>query len=164
MSLPTFTLVHVLLSLLGIVSGCVVTGGLIAGRKLTGWACLFLATTIATSVTGFFFPFEKFLPSHAVGILSLVVLALALVARFVGRLAGKWRAIYVLSSVFALYLNTFVLVVQLFLRVPALHELAPAQNEPPFAVSQAIVLVLFVVVAIAAVRGFRNTATPPASG
>lgn len=162
MSLSTFTLVHVLISLVGIVTGCMATGGFIVGKKLPIWTCLFLATTIATSVTGFFFPFEKFLPSHAVGIVSLVVLAVAMFARFVRRLAGRWSTIFVASAVMALYLNVFVLVAQLFLRVPALKELAPTQSEPPFAVAQAVVLALFIGIGVAAVRGLRKAADPHA--
>src|SRR5436853_7659706 len=119
-SLPTFTLIHVLLSVVGIVTGLVVAGGLAGGRQLDRWAVLFLVTTVATSVTGFGFPFVTFLPSHAVGIISLVVLAAAIVARYVKHLAGAWRRIYVAGTVVALYLNVFVLVVQLFRRLPAL--------------------------------------------
>src|SRR6202166_5475715 len=114
MTLSTFTLVHVVLSLVGIGSGLVVLFGLLAGKRLAGWTGLFLATTVATSVTGFGFPFDHFLPSHGVGILSLLVLAVAILALYSFHLAGAWRRIYVICAVIALYLNGFVLVVQAF--------------------------------------------------
>jgi hypothetical protein len=113
------------------------------------------ADNVATSVTGFGFPFAVLLPSHKVGIISLVVLAVAIVARYVRHLAGRWRWIYVVSAAAALYFNVFVLVVQLFRRVTVLQELAPTQSEPPFAVAQIIVLLLFVWVGIRAVKRFR---------
>ncbi len=150
MSLATYTLVHVLISLVGIASGFVVLIGLVAGKRFDRWTAVFLATTVATSVTGYGFPFEHLLPSHIVGAISLVVLAVALLARYTFHLAGAWRRVYAVSAVLALYLNVFVGVVQAFLKVPALRALAPKQTEPPFVVSQGIVLALFVVVAIAA--------------
>jgi hypothetical protein len=153
--LTTFTLVHVVLSLAGILAGCVVAGGLVAGKRLDGWTGVFLLTTVATSATGFGFPFVTFLPSHAVGIISLVVLAVAIFARYAKHLAGPWRRIYVAGTVIALYLNVFVLVVQLFRRIPALIVAAPKQEEPPFVVTQLLVLALFAWLARAAVKGFR---------
>ncbi|HEY6156706.1 MAG TPA: hypothetical protein VIV88_04595 [Gemmatimonadales bacterium] len=153
--LTTFTLVHVVVSLVGIFAGFVVAGGLVAGKRLDGWTGVFLVTTIATSVTGFGFPFETFLPSHAVGIISLVVLAAVVVARYLKHLAGPWRRIYVAGTVVALYLNVFVLLVQLFRRLPALIVAAPKQEEPPFVLTQLLVLALFAWLARAAVRGFR---------
>lgn len=158
LSLGTYTLIHVLISLAGIASGLVVLFGLIAGRRLDGWTAWFLATTVATSVTGFGFPFEHLLPSHIVGLLSLAVLALAIAARYGFHLRGAWRHVYVISAALALYLNVFVLVVQSFQKVPALHSLAPHQTEPPFAVAQAVVLVLFVVLAVMAAIRFRAEA------
>jgi hypothetical protein len=155
MSLATYTLVHVLISLVGIASGLVVLFGLITARRLEGWTALFLATTVATSVTGFGFPFDHLLPSHIVGLLSLVVLAIAIAARYAFHLRGAWRHVYVVSAVLALYLNVFVLVVQSFLKIPAFRALAPKQTEPPFVVSQGIVLVLFVVLAVVAAIRFR---------
>lgn len=152
----TFTLVHVVLSLVGIVSGLVVVVGLIAAKRFDVWTAVFLASTVATSVTGFLFPVEHFMPSHGVGILSLVVLAVAILARYAFHLAGAWRWIYVVSAVLALYLNVFVLIVQLFQKVPALKALAPTQSEPPFLLTQLVVLVLFVVFAIAATIRFRT--------
>ncbi len=152
--MPLFTLVHVLISLVGIVSGLVVLKAMLGGRNERGWTTVFLATTIATSATGFGFPFDHLLPSHIVGIISLVVLALAVYA-FCGRgLAGIWRSIYVITSVLALYLNVFVLVVQLFLKAPALKALAPTQGGPPFAIAQIALLVLFLVLGARAVKRF----------
>ena len=153
--ITTFTLIHVVLSLVGIFAGLVVAGGLVAGKRLDGWTGLFLVTTVATSVTGFGFPFEHFLPSHAVAILSLVVLPIVIVARYVKHLSGAWRGIYVAGAVFALYLNVFVLLAQLFLRLPALMAAAPTQKEPPFLVTQLVVLALFVWLGRAAMKGFR---------
>src|SRR6059036_3568977 len=152
--ITTFTLIHVVLSLIGIVAGLVVAGGLAGGRRLGRWALVFLVTTIATSVTGFGFPFVKFLPSHAVGIVSLVVLAVVIVAQYAKHFAGAWRRVYAVGVVLATYLNTFVLVTQLFLRLPALIVAAPHQSEPPFAITQGLVLALFVWLAAAADKGF----------
>lgn len=154
--MTAFTIVHVVLSLVGIVSGLVVAAGLTGARRLDGWTLLFLVTTVATSATGFGFPFDHLLPSHVVGVISLVVLAVAILARYVRRLAGAWRTTYVITTVVALYLNVFVLIVQAFRRVPALAAMAPTQSEPPFLVAQLAVMALFVVLGIAAVRGFRN--------
>src|SRR6202795_4236416 len=134
LSTPTFTLVHVVLSLMGIFAGLVAMLGLVAGKRLEGWTVVFLATTVATSVTGFGFPFDHLLPSHKVGILSLLVLPVAIAARYAFHLAGGWRRTYVMTAAAALYLNIFVLVVQLFLKVPALKDLAPTQKEPPFVI------------------------------
>jgi hypothetical protein len=153
--LPTFTLIHVLISVVGIISGLVVLGGLIAGARLEGWTALFLATTTLTSVTGFGFPTAAVSPAQIVGGLSLVVLAACLAARYWMKLAGGWRTTYIVTAVVATYLNVFVLVVQLFAKTPALAQLAPTQQEPPFALTQAFVLALFVWLGWAAVRGFR---------
>jgi hypothetical protein len=155
MTTSTFTLVHVLLSLVGIGSGFVVIFGLLTGKRLDGWTALFLATTVATSVSGFGFPFDHLLPSHKVGIISLVVLTLAILARYAFHLAGAWRRIYVISAVSALYLNVFVGVVQAFLKIPALKGLAPKQTEPPFLVAQLVVLVIFVGLTILAAKKFH---------
>ena len=155
MSTSTFTLVHVVLSLIGIFSGAFVLFGMFSSKRLDAWTALFLATTVLTSVTGFFFPRDQILPSHIVGIVSLVVLAVAILALYVYRLAGSWRWIYVASAVLALYLNVFVAVVQAFLKVPLLNALAPTQSEPPFAIAQGVVLVIFVVLGIWAVKSFH---------
>ncbi len=156
--MTTFTFVHVVISLVGIASGLVVLFGLLTGKWLDGWTALFLLATAATSLTGFGFPFDHLLPSHVVGIISLVVLAAAAAARYGFHLAGPWRWVYVAGAVLSLYLNVFVLIVQLFLKVPGIHALAPTQAEPPFAIVQGAVLVLFVVLGIAAAIKSR----PPA--
>jgi len=152
----TFTLVHVLLSLVGIGSGLLVAYGMLLGKRFDGATAIFLLTTVLTSLTGFLFPFEHLLPSHVVGVISLVALAIAILARYALHLAGAWRSIYVVCAVLALYLNVFVLVVQVFLKVPAVHALAPTQKEPPFLVVQLIVMALFVVLGIFAVKKFHN--------
>lgn len=151
----TLTLVHVIISLVGIGSGFVVVYGLLTGRRLQGWTTLFLATTVATSVTGFFFPFERLLPSHKIGIVSLFVLALAIIARYAFRMTGAWRWIYAVGAVLALYLNVFVGVAQAFRHVPVLHALAPTQSETPFLLTQLVVLLFFVSLAVVAAIRFR---------
>jgi hypothetical protein len=154
--MDTYTFVHVVISLVGIGSGLVVLGGLLTGKWLDGWTALFLLTTAATSLTGFGFPFDHLLPSHVVGIISLAALAAAAAARYGFHLAGPWRWIYVAGAVISLYFNVFVLIVQLFLKVPAIHALAPTQAEAPFAIVQGAVLVLFVGLGImAAIRSER---------
>jgi len=162
MSTETYTLLHVLISLVGIGSGLIVISGLLTGKRLDAWTAVFLATTVLTSVTGFGFPFEHLLPSHIVGIVSLVMLAVAIPARYVFRLAGKWRGIYVVGAATALYLNVFVLVVQAFLKVPALKALAPTQKEPPFLVAQLAVLLVFFGLTILAVKRFNIEPVPAA--
>jgi len=157
--MTTFTLVHVLISLAAIVSGFVVLFALIAGRQ-HGWTGCFLATTILTSVTGFLFPFHKLLPSHVIAAFSLVVLAASMFALYARHLVGAWRSTYVVTAIVALYFNVFVLIAQSFQKIPALKKLAPTQSEPPFAIAQCIVLLLFVVLGLAAVRGFRQKASP----
>jgi hypothetical protein len=151
-----FTVFHVVLSLIGIVSGLVVLFGMISGKRLDLWTGLFLLTTVATSVTGFFFPFHGVTPGIVVGGLSLILLALAIVGRYRRHLAGGWRKTYVITSVIALYFNVFVLIVQLFEKVPSLHALAPKGSEPPFLVTQVIVMVIFIALGIAAAKGFRE--------
>jgi hypothetical protein len=160
--MTSLTFVHVLLSLIGIFSGFVVAFGLLRAKRLDGWTALFLATTVATSVTGFLFPFHKFLPSHGVGIVSLVVLSIAILARYVRRLAGAWRRTYVITAVIALYFNLFVLIAQAFMKVPALKAMAPTQSEPPFVAAQLVALALFVVLGIFAASRFRNAPVPAA--
>jgi len=155
MSLATFTLLHVLISLAGIGSGFIVVYGLLAGKRLDGWTAIFLTTTVLTSLTGFLFPFEHLLPSHVLGIISLVVLAVAIFARYARRLAGPWRWIYVVSAVMALYLNCFVAVAQSFMKIPAVHALAPTQKEPPFLIAQLALMALFILVGVFAVKKFH---------
>jgi hypothetical protein len=153
--MATFTLLHVLISLAGIATGFIVLYGLLAGKRLDGWTAIFLVTTVLTSLTGFLFPFKHLLPSHIVGAISLLVLALAIFGRYVRHLAGAWRSIYVVGSVLALYLNVFVAIVQAFLKVPALKAMAPKQTEPPFVVAQVVAMALFAVLGIVAVRKFH---------
>jgi hypothetical protein len=158
--LAIFTLAHVAISLVAIASGFVVLFGLLASKRLDIWTAVFLATTVLTSVTGFFFPFERFTPAQAVGVISLLILAVAILALYVRHLAGAWRVTFVVSSVVALYLNVFVLIVQLFQKVPGLRSLAPTQSEPLFVVTQIIVLALFVVIAVAGAIRFRSEPVP----
>ena len=157
MSLSTFTMLHVVVSLIGVVSGLVVLSGLLGSKAMPSWTALFLVTTILTNATGFLFPFDKLLPSHIIAIISLVLLAIACIALYGMKLAGAWRWIYTLTALIALYLNVFVLVIQGFLKIGPLHALAPSvpPSEPPFAVVQGIILVFFVIAIIAAVRRFR---------
>ena len=154
--LTTFTLVHVLLSLIGIFSGFIVMFGLLAAKPLDGWTAVFLATTVLTSVTGFFFPYHGFLPSHALGIISLVLLPVAIFARYGRHLAGPWRRTYVITAMMALYLNVFVLIVQAFRKVPALNALAPTQTEAPFKITQLVVLAIFVVLTVVTTIRFHE--------
>ena len=158
MSLATFTLLHVAISLVGIAAGFVVVYGFFTSKRLPGWTTAFLATTILTDITGYFFAFTKVLPSHIVGAISLVILAVAVVALYIYHLEGSWRWIYIAASVAALYLNVFVGVVQAFLKIPFLHELAPTQSDPPFIVTQAVVMVAFVAIGILASRSFHPAA------
>lgn len=152
--LQTFTFIHVVISLFGIASGFVVLFGLIAAKRLEAWTAFFLVTTIATSVTGFMFPIHGVTPGIVVGLISLVVLVVAVYARYGGHLAGAWRLVYVITAVIAFYLNFFVLIVQSFQKVPALKSLAPTQSEPPFAIVQLITLVAFLVLGILAAKRF----------
>ena len=154
--LAAFTLFHVILSLIGIFSGLVVVFGFITAKRLNGWTLLFLWTTLATSVTGFLFPIHKLTPGLVVGLISIVLLALAFYARYSRELVGAWRRIYVISAVIALYLNVFVLIAKLFDKVPALKAIAPTQTEAPFKVAQLATLLLFIVLGVFGAKGFRN--------
>jgi len=154
MSLETFTLIHVLISLVGIASGMVVMYGLLTDQRLDRWTVVFLFTTALTSLTGFLFPFATVTPAIKLGIFSLVVLTLATVTRYFLHLT--WRKTYVIAACVALYFNVFVLVVQAFEKVPSLRAIAPTQKEPPFAVAQIAVLMLFVVLTTFAVKRFRT--------
>jgi hypothetical protein len=161
MSLSAFTTLHVVISLIAIASGIIVMFGLLGSSRMPGLTAIFLLFTILTSATGFLFPFEKLLPSHMVGILSLVLLAIACLALYVMKLSGAWRWIYVLTALASLYFNVFVLVIQSFLKVPALTALAPGNppSGPVFAVVQGIVLLFFVVMIIGAMRRYRPMPT-----
>lgn len=155
MSLSTFTTVHVIISLVGIVSGFVVVYGMLNGSRLGGWNTLFLATTILTSVTGFLFPLSGLTPAVIFGIISLIVLAIALAALYVFRLGGAWRWIYIVTALLALYLNSFVGVVQSFQKIGFVHALAPNGSEPPFAIAQLILLALMLWFGYRAVKAFH---------
>ena len=159
MALQYFTLIHIAISIAGIASGFGLLAGLVAGRLFPRWAVVFLATTIATSVTGFFFPYHGVTPGIVVGVVSLVALAVACYALYVRRLNGLWRKAFVITAVLSLYLNVFVLVVQTFQKNPALVEIAPEQSGPAIAITQVIVLGVFIWLGWIAVRRFR--ADPP---
>ena len=155
MILQIYTIIHTLISLIAIFAGFVVLYGLFAGKRLDGWTKWFLITAVATTVTGFFFPFHGLTPAFELGIISVVVLAITIYTRDPKNLTGPWRWIYVIGAVISLYFNVFVLIVQSFEKVPALHAMAPTQTEQPFKLTQLVVLSLFVVLAIVAVIRFR---------
>ncbi len=160
MILQIYTIVHTLISLVAIFTGLVVLLGLLGGKLLDGWTKWFLITAVATTITGFFFPFHGFTPAIGLGIISLPFLALTIFARYSGHLAGAWRWIYVIGAVICLYFDLFVLVVQLFEKVPALHAIAPTQTESPFKLTQLAVLVVSTLLAIVAVIRFRSEPAP----
>jgi hypothetical protein len=155
MALQYFTLAHIAISIVGIASGFGLLAGMVAGKLFPRWAVVFLVATIAASVTGFFFPFHGVTPGIAVGVISLLALAVACYALYVQRLNGVWRRAFVITAVLSLYLNVFVLVVQTFQKNPALVEIAPELTAPPFAITQAAVLGVFVWLGMVAVRRFR---------
>jgi hypothetical protein len=155
MSLPTFTVLHTIISLIGIVSGIVVVFGMFGAHRLLGWTALFLFTTVLTSVTGFMFPGTTLTPARIFGIISMAVLLPTVLALYVFGLRGIWRWIYTGGAVIALYLNFFVLVVQSFAKIPFLQPLAPTQSEPPFLIAEAVVLAIFVLLGIVALVKFH---------
>ena len=155
MSVEAFTVLHVVITLVAIGSGLIVIGGMFASHKLPGTTALFLLTTALTSLTGFLFPITSFTPALGVGILACVILAIALLALYKEHLLGAWRPIYVITAIASLYLNVFVLVAQTFAKVSDLNALAPTQSESPFAVTQAVVLAVFILMAVVAVVKFR---------
>ena len=155
MILQSYTIIHTLISLIAIFTGLVVLLGMLGGKRLDGWTKWFLITAVATTVTGFFFPFHGFTPAIGLGIISLPFLALTIFARYSKHLTGAWRWIYVIGAVICLYFNLFVLVVQLFEKVPALHAMAPTQTESPFKLTQLIVLATFILLGIVAVIRFH---------
>ena len=159
MSIPAFTLLHVVITLFAIASGLIAVGGMFASNRLPATTAIFLATTVLTSVTGFLFPIQGFTPALGLGTLSCVILAVALVSYYRGHLRGAWRWIYVVTAIAALYFNVFVLIVQSFVKVAALNALAPTQSEPPFMMAQGAGLVIFVLIGIAAVIKFRPLTT-----
>jgi hypothetical protein len=162
MSTSTFTWVHVVLSLIGIVSGAVVLFGMLGAMRLGGWTPLFLGATVLTSVTGFFFHSAAIGPPHVVGVISLAVLAVAIVAAHVYERAKSWHWIYIVGAVAALYLNAFIGVVQAFQKLPFLNPLAPTQTEPPFLAAQLAVPVLFIALGIVSVKRFHPATKAPA--
>ena len=155
MILQIYTIVHTLISLIAIFTGLIVLFGMIGGKRLDGWTKWFLVTAVATTITGFFFPFHGFTPAIGLGIISLPFLALTIFARYPKYLAGAWRWIYVIGAVICLYFNLFVLVVQAFEKIPALHALAPTQSEPPFKLAQLVVLLVSALLAIVAAIRFH---------
>jgi hypothetical protein len=159
MSIGAFTLLHVTISLVAIGSGLIVVGGMFASHRLPVTTALFLFTTALTSVTGFLFPIHGFTPALLVGVLACLILAIALFALYKEHLVGAWRWIFVITAVASLYLNIFVLVAQSFVKVSALNTLAPTQSEPPFAITQAVVLAIFILIVLIAVIKFRPITT-----
>jgi hypothetical protein len=157
LSLANFTLLHVVISLIAIVAGLIVMFGMLGSRSMPGLTATFLILTILTNVTGFGFPFEQLLPSHIIAIISLVLLAVACLALYVMGLKGVWRPIYIVTALVALYLNVFVLVIQSFLKIPALTALAPGNppSGPVFGVVQGLVLLFFAIVIIGVWRRYR---------
>ena len=155
MILQIYTIIHTLISLIAIFTGLIVLFGMIGGKRLDGWTKWFLVTAVATTITGFFFPFHGFTPAIGLGIISLPFLALTIFARYPKYLAGAWRWIYVIGAVICLYFNLFVLVVQAFEKITALHALAPTQSEPPFKLAQLVVLLVSALLAIVAAIRFH---------
>lgn len=155
LSIENFTILHTAISLIAIASGLIVLAGMLRASRLPGWTALFLVTTVLTSVTGFMFPINGFTAALGVGLISIVILAIALTALYVKHLSGAWRWIYVTTALVALYFNVFVLIVQSFQKVPALQKLAPTQSEPPFLIAQAGALIAFLVLGVMAARKFR---------
>jgi hypothetical protein len=156
MILHVYTIIHTLISLIAILTGFVVLLGLLARNRLDGWTRWFLITAVATTVTGFFFPFHGFTPAVILGIITVPILAITIYARYAKGLAGAWRWIYVVGALLTLYFNVFVLIVQSFQKVPALKAIAPTQTEPPFQIMQLIALVLFLILTILGIIRFRT--------
>jgi|SRR5437868_257547 len=162
MILKIYTIIHTLISLAAIFTGFVVLFGLFGGKRLDGWTKWFLATVVATTVTGFFFPFHGVTPAIVLGIITVPILAITIYARYQKKLAGAWRWIYVVGALLTLYFNIFVLIVQSFQKIPALKTLAPTQTEPPFQFAQLVALGLFVVLTIVGIVRFRIQPLPQA--
>lgn len=162
MFFEALTLSHVVISLIGLGAGFIVLFSFIVSKPKMWWTAIFLWATLATSLTGFLLPVHKFLPSHAVGVLSIIVLGLALLVQYGFHLSGIWRRVFVVASTIALYFNSFVTIIQCFKHIPALHALAPTQSETPFLITQLILLLLFIALGVTATRRFRALATSPA--
>lgn len=155
MSVETFTLLHVIISLLGIAAGLIVVPAMMGGRHLAGLTGFFLLTTVLTSVTGFFFHSAAFGPPHAVGVLSLILLALVLPALYAKKLQGSWRAIYIVGAILSQYFNCAVGVIQAFQKIAFFNALAPTQQEPPFLIAQGLLLAVFVIAIVVSLKKFR---------
>lgn len=155
MSLAAFTVLHLIISMIAIGLGFIVAGGLLASNRMPGWTLWFLVLTILTNATGFLFPFTKILPSHVVAIISLVLLAVAVYALYGKDLSGVWRTVYVVTAMLALWFNVFVLIAQSFQKVALLNVYAPTDAEPPFAITQGIVLVFFIGLIILGIKRFK---------
>jgi hypothetical protein len=155
LSIENFTILHTAISLIAIASGLIVLAGMLRARRLPGWTAVFLVTTLLTSVTGFMFPINGLTPAIVFGLISIVILVIALAALYLKHLSGAWRWIYVTTALMALYLNVFVLIVQSFQKLPALQKLAPTQSEPPFLIAQAAALIAFLILGAMAARKFR---------
>lgn len=155
MSIAASVTVHTVISVLALLAGLVVAGGMLGARTLPGWTAFFLLTTLVTDITGFLLPADKILPSHITGVVSGVAVVVAALAYYGGRLDGRWRAVYVVTAMLAAYLNAFVLVAQLFVKVPAMREIAPTQSSPAFGITQLLVLALFVGLGVRAMRAFH---------
>ena len=155
LSIENFTILHTAISLIAIASGLIVLAGMLRARRLPGWTAVFLVTTILTSVTGFMFPISGLTPAIVFGLISIVILVIALAALYLKHLSGAWRWIYVTTALVALYLNVFVLIVQSFQKLPALQKLAPTQSEPPFLIAQAVALIALLILGAMAARKFR---------
>jgi hypothetical protein len=155
LSIENFTILHTAISLIAIASGLVVLAGMLRARRLPGWTAVFLVTTVFTSVTGFMFRINGLTPAIVFGLISIVILVIALAALYLKHLSGAWRWIYVTTALVALYLNVFVLIVQSFQKLPALQKLAPTQSEPPFLIAQAVALIAFLILGAMAARKFR---------
>jgi hypothetical protein len=153
--MSTYTIIHVLISLIGIGSGFVVLYGLLTGSRLDFWTHIFLGFTLLTTLTGFGFPLNAFTPAIGTGIASLIALIPAIAGRYVFHMRGRWRAVYVIGSIFAFYFNFFVLIVQSFQKLPTLNALAPTGSEPPFAVAQGVALLFFIAVGYLSARRFH---------
>ena len=155
LSLDTFTFLHVVLSLIGVMTGLILVALMLSNAPIAGWNAFFLISTVLTSVTGFFLPSDAFGLAHILGLVSLIALAIALFAVYGRRLSGAWRPIYVGGVVLALYLNVFVAIAQSFQKFAYLHQFAPTGSEPALAVTQTCVLILFLILGIAALRRYH---------
>lgn len=156
MMLTAYTIVHTIISLVGVLSGLFLLYGMLTSKPSDFWTATFFTSQVATDLTGFAFPFHGLKPSYVVGVISLVLLLLAIYALYSRHLAGAWRKVYVVAAVMALYLDVFVTIVQSFLKIPFLHDMAPTQTEPPFKLTQLVVLVIFVGLGVAATIEFHD--------